>query len=136
MNHENLETRSVRVSGKDVNYFLKINDHQKNIILRIKNDAIYVSAPRAAQTYEIELLIQKHYAKISQIQVNYEINNKYDLYSSTPWIKIFDQKVSLTFSEENINPKLTTTGIIMKNYHDHDLQLKKIYNFLARYYKN
>jgi len=137
MNNEIFENkRTVRVSGKDVSYYLKFNDNQKNIILRVKNDAIHISAPRHAQMYEIELLIQKHYAKISQIQVNYEINNKYDLFAAQPWVKIFDQKINIFLVEENINTKMNENGILMKNYHNTEEQLKKLYSFLGKYYKN
>gem|GEM_PF-989819 len=38
--------------------------------------------------------------------------------------------------EEDIHAKMVQNQIQMKNYHDQDEQLKKLYNFLSRYYYN
>jgi len=78
------EKHYVRVSGKEVPYFLKLNTHQKNIILRVKNDAIYISAPVYAAIEEIEMMIRQHYLKISRVQLGFELNQKYDFYTVEP----------------------------------------------------
>jgi hypothetical protein len=78
------EKRVVRVSGKEVAYLLKLNDRQKNIILRVKNDAIYVSAPTFATIEAIEMMIRQHYPKISRAQLGFELNQKYDLFTLNP----------------------------------------------------
>jgi len=130
------EKRVVRVSGKEVAYLLKLNDRQKNIILRVKNDAIYVSAPTFATIEAIEMMIRQHYPKISRAQLGFELNQKYDLFTLNPWVKLFDQKVRIHLREENIHTKMTADGIYMKNYHDEKLQLEKLYTFLGRHYHN
>jgi predicted metal-dependent hydrolase len=78
------EKRYVHVSGKEVPYFLKLNLHQKNIILRVKNDSIYVSAPDFAAIEDIEMMIRQHYPKIARAQLGFELNQKYDLFSPNP----------------------------------------------------
>jgi len=130
------EKRYVHVSGKEVPYFLKLNLHQKNIILRVKNDSIYVSAPDFAAIEDIEMMIRQHYPKIARAQLGFELNQKYDLFSPNPWVKLFDQKVRIHLREDNIHTKMEPDGIVMKNYHDEKLQLEKLYTFLGRYYHN
>ncbi|ATG97584.1 M48 family metallopeptidase [Mesoplasma lactucae] len=126
----------VSVSGEKVEYFLKLNDNQKNIVMRVRNGEIHVSAPSKVKIAEIEAMIRQNYSKINKLKEKFARNNKYDLTTTKPWIKIFDEKVRVNIVDANINTKATKQGFEMKNYYDSNLQLKKLYTFLSKYYHN
>ncbi|ATZ18465.1 zinc metalloprotease [Williamsoniiplasma somnilux] len=127
--------KSIQVSGHKVNYFIRYGQ-QKNIILRVKEGKIYISAPVRASQWEIDELIYKNYHKINKVQNNYEVQSKYDFFASKPWIKIFDQQIEVILVEENIHTKMANNVIFMKNYYNNDEQIAKLYTFLAKQYKN
>ncbi|WP_026389295.1 SprT family zinc-dependent metalloprotease [[Acholeplasma] multilocale] len=127
--------KSLSVNGNSVNYYIRYGK-QKNIILRVREGEIHISAPEYAPDWEIERMIYKNISKITQVQNNYEVRSKYDLYGSQPWIKIFNKEVPLFIVDENIHTKQNEEGIFMKNYYDSKIQLDKIYTFLAKQYKN
>lgn len=123
------------VKGHILNYELRYRP-QKRIILRIREGQIFISAPDGTPIWEIERALYRHYSKITSIQENYEIQAKYELRGTNPWIKIFDEQINLEFKEEMIRSKMVDKSIMMHNYWDYEEQLKKIYSFLSQFYKN
>jgi predicted metal-dependent hydrolase len=55
--------KELSFQGRKINYLLKIRE-QKNIVLRLQNDEIVVSAPFYANEWEIEQIIYKNIRKI------------------------------------------------------------------------
>lgn len=127
--------KKIQVNGHLLNYYLTYRT-QKNIILRVREGQIYITAPDYAQDWEIEQLIYRNYAKINNIQNNYEVQSKYDFYASEPWIKIFDEPVKIVLTTDNSRAKMIDQMIQMHNYFNVEEQLTKIYPFLAQQYKN
>lgn len=126
----------VMINNEVIKYFWKLNPYQKKLILKIRKAEIYVSSPPWVDVQSVENLIKANYQKINQLKTKFAINNKYDLFTTNPWILVFDQRVNLVLVEGDIRPKMVENQIYIKNYHDQDEQLKKLYNFLARYYYN
>ncbi len=52
-----ISKRSILICGENIEYTLKKNRGQKNIILKVRNGEVIVSAPRLALIYVIEKLI-------------------------------------------------------------------------------
>ncbi|WP_031542290.1 SprT family zinc-dependent metalloprotease [Mesoplasma photuris] len=127
--------KQLSLKGEMINYYVKYGN-QKNIILRVREGKILVSAPINVNDWEIEQLIYKNISKITSVQNNYEVRQKYDLFGMNPWVKIFDNDVNIFIHDENIHSKKDIDGIHMKNYKDLNIQLDKMYNFLAKEYKN
>ncbi|PPE06015.1 SprT family zinc-dependent metalloprotease [Williamsoniiplasma lucivorax] len=127
--------KQISVNGNLVNYNITYRD-QKNIILRVKAGEIVLSAPFNTHDWLIEQMIYKNYHLINKHRLNYDVHSKFDLYASTPWIKILDQKVNIIFSLDNIHPKFIDDELHIKKYFNMEEQLNKIYTFLAKQYKN
>ncbi|ATZ16949.1 zinc metalloprotease [Williamsoniiplasma luminosum] len=127
--------KTISVNGNLVNYNLTYRD-QKNLVLKVRDGQICISAPVRANDWDIEQIIYKNYHTINKYQISYDVHLKYDLYSNQPWIKIFDQKINVVFSTDNIHPKLINNELHIKNYLNLDEQIAKIYTFLAKQYKN
>ncbi|WP_027063433.1 M48 family metallopeptidase [Mesoplasma seiffertii] len=127
--------KTLTSNGNKINYYIRYGN-QKNIILRVREGTIYVSAPYNSPDWEVEKLIYKNLSKIIKVQTNYEVRSKHDFYGTQPWIKLFDNTVNVTLIDQNVHAKQTSDGIMMKDYHDLELQLTKLYAFLANHYKN
>lgn len=127
--------KSLQVSGTKMTYFIRYGQ-QKNILLRVKEGQIHISAPEHVQDWEIETLIYKNYHKINKVQTNYEVQSKYDFFGTKTWFKLFDEQVEVVLVNDNIHAKMENNIIYMKNYYDNTEQLAKLYTFLAKQYKN
>lgn len=125
----------ITVKGHVLYYELRYRQ-QRNIIVRIREAQIFISAPEGTPIWEIERSIFRHYSKITSIQQNYEQQAKYDLYGISPWIKVFDKQLELKFKEEMVHAKMVDQCLVMHNYWNYEEQLKKIYSFLSQFYKN
>ncbi|WFQ91373.1 M48 family peptidase [Mycoplasma feriruminatoris] len=129
------EKHQLSYQGNTITYFIHYKN-QKNTILRLIDNQIVVSAPFNTPIYLIEQFIYKHISKIVKVQNNYEFLRVYDFYTNKPWIKIFEKIVDIELVDQNIHPKKINNKIIIKNYYNNEIQLEKIYNFLAKEYKN
>lgn len=125
----------VSLNGQILIYYLEYRE-QKNIVLKIREGKIFITAPKYSFKWEIEQLIYRNISKIQIFQNNYEQQSKYDLFSSKPWIKIFDEFIYISLTSENIHTKMIQKTIYMHDYLNNDEQLKRIYLFLIREYKN
>ncbi|ATZ16095.1 hypothetical protein JN01_0505 [Entomoplasma freundtii] len=131
----NIFKKKLVVKGHVLNYELRFRP-QKNIIIRIREGQLFISAPEGTPDWEIERAIYRHYEKITIVQNRYEEQSKYELYGSNKWIKIFDKPIPILLEEEMIHARLVNGCLTMHNYWDQEVQLKKIYNFLSQFYKN
>ncbi|AJM72198.1 YgjP family zinc-dependent metalloprotease [Mycoplasma yeatsii] len=129
------EKHQLSYQKNNITYYV-VYKNQKNMILKLTNNQITVSAPFNTPIYLIEQFIYKHISKLIKVQNNYEYLRVYDFYSSKPWIKIFENQVEVELLNENIHSKIIDNKIVMKNYFDNQIQLDKIYNLLAKEYKN
>ncbi|AEM69027.1 SprT family zinc-dependent metalloprotease [Mycoplasma putrefaciens] len=118
-----------------ITYYV-IYKNQKNIILKLIDNQIVVSAPINTPIYLIEPFVYKHISKLLRVQNSYEFLKAYDFYSSKPWVKVFENPFEIQLVDDNIHSKIIDNKIVMKNYFNNQIQLEKIYNLLAKSYKN
>ncbi|MCK8462025.1 SprT family zinc-dependent metalloprotease [Mycoplasma capricolum subsp. capricolum] len=129
------EKHQLSYQGNLITYYIYFKN-QKNTILKLIDNQIVISAPINTPIYLIEQFIYKHISRLVKIQNNYEFLRVYDFYTNKPWIKIFEKSVDIELVDQNIHTKKINNKIIIKNYYDNEIQLEKIYNFLAKEYKN
>ncbi|AHI53553.1 zinc metalloprotease [Spiroplasma sabaudiense Ar-1343] len=127
--------KKLQYQGNLVEYNLRIAD-QKNIILKVKEGNIFVSAPHRAADWEINNLIYKNLKKIQAVQSTFTTIQKISFKNDDSFVKIFDKKIKLHITEENIHTTAKPEGIFMKNYQNHENQTQKLYAFLGKYYYN
>ncbi|ATQ35869.1 metal-dependent hydrolase [Mesoplasma entomophilum] len=127
--------KTLSYQGNNLNYTITYKE-QKHIILRVVQGEVRISAPLNTADWEVEKIIYKNISKIVSVQNQHIIASVYDLNTLKPWVKIFDEEIEIIIDETLTRSKIENNKIYMKNYFNHEEQIKKLYSILAKHYKN
>lgn len=124
----------LKIEDQIVEYKLTYRN-QKKIILRFRDNQILISAPNKTALKVINQFVIKNWSKIVQFQENYQRYKKIS-FEWPYWITIFDQSIPIQFVSKSGKTKFVDNKLVIYYPGDKISLTKKIYNFLARYYKD
>lgn len=117
--------------GKKIPYIVKIRE-QKNIILKLQNSEIVVSAPFFANDWEIEQIIYKNIHQIDKY-IRFMDNHKVvELNGPNKFIKIWGENYPFLYEDEVTSDDQIKNNFIFKKYEEPNETMLKIYNQLKK----
>jgi predicted metal-dependent hydrolase len=128
--------KELSFQGRKINYLLKIRE-QKNIVLRLQNDEIVVSAPFYANEWEIEQIIYKNIRKIEAYLKFIDTYKVYELNGTEKYIKIWGQNFPFAYESDILTAdEKSEFKFFFRQYETTNKTVLKMYNKLKKVYEN